>query len=97
MAVQLHRRDALLALGHEVDGLEPHRQRQFGGVENGACGNRNLAVAAIALLELVGVELTAPIMAAVRAHEAVGPAPSVQGVEALVLQASYKRISLAVP
>ena len=42
MAVQLHRRDALLVLGHEVDGLEPHRQRQFGGLEDGACGDRGL-------------------------------------------------------
>ena len=41
-------------------------------------------VAAIALLELVGVELAASIMATVRTHKAVGPSPSIQGVEALV-------------
>ena len=58
MAVQLHRRDAFLVLGHEVDGLKPHRQGQLGGVEDGAGGNRGLAVAAIALLELAAVELT---------------------------------------
>ena len=84
MAVQLHRRDAFLVLGHEVDGLEPHRQGQLGGVDDGPCGDRGLAVAEIALLELAGVELTAPVVATVRAYKAVGPGPSVQGVEALV-------------
>ena len=85
MAVQLHRRDAFLVLGHEVDGLKPHRQGQLGGVEDGAGGNRGLAVAAIALLELAAVELTASVVATVRAHEAIGPSPTIQGVEALVV------------
>ena len=31
MAVQLHRRDPFLVLGHEVDGLKPHREGQLGG------------------------------------------------------------------
>ena len=39
MAVQLHRRTPLLVLGHEVDGLEPHGERQFGGIEDGAGGD----------------------------------------------------------
>ena len=51
MAMQFHRRDPFLVLGHEVDGLEPHGERQFGGIEDGAGGDRGLAVAAIALLE----------------------------------------------
>ena len=59
MAVQLHRRDPFLVLGHEVDGLEPHREGQLGGVKDGACGNRGLAVAAIALLELAAAQLAA--------------------------------------
>ena len=84
MAVQLHRRDAFLVLGHEVDGLEPQRERELGGVEDGACGNRGLAVAAIALLELAAVELAAAVMATVRAQKPIGPSPLVQGVEALV-------------
>ena len=87
MAVQLHRRDPFLVLGHEVDGLEPHGERQFGGVEDGACGNRGLAVAAIALLELAAVELAAAVMATVRAHKPIGPSPLIQGVEALVFGA----------
>ena len=84
MAVQLHRRDAFLVLGHEVDGLKPQRERELGGVEDGACGNRGLAVAAIALLELSAVELAAAVMATVRAQKPIGPSPLVQGVEALV-------------
>ena len=83
LAVQLHRRCTFLVLGHEVDALEPHRQGQLGGLEDGAGGNGGLAVAAIALLELVCGQLAASVVAAVRAHEAVGPAPSVEGVEAL--------------
>ena len=65
MAVQFHRRDAFLVLCHEVDSLKPHRQGQFCGVEDGACGDGGLVVAAIALLELVGVELAASVVATV--------------------------------
>ena len=84
LAVQLHRRCTFLVLGHEVDALEPHRQGQLGGLEDGAGGNGGLAVAAIALLELVCGQLAASVVVAVRAHEAVGPSPVVQGVEALL-------------
>ena len=87
MAVQLHRRDAFLVLGHEVDGLKPHRQGQLGGVEDGSCGDRGLAVAAIALLELAAVELAASVVATVRAQKPIGPSPLIQGVEALVFGA----------
>ena len=52
MAIQLHRRDAVLVLGHEVDGLEPHGERQLGGIEEGARGHRDLATAAMALWSL---------------------------------------------
>ena len=72
MAVQLHRRDPFLVLGHEVDGLKPHRQGQLGGVEDGSCGDRGLAVAAIALLELAAVELAASVVATVRAQKPIG-------------------------
>ena len=51
---------------------------------DGPGGNGGLAFAAIALLELLCGQLAAPIVAAVRAHETVGPALSVQGVEALL-------------
>ena len=87
MTVQLHRRDPFLVLGHEVDGLKPHRQEQLGGVEDGSCGDRGLAVAAIALLELAAVELAASVVATVRAQKPIGPSPLIQGVEALVFGA----------
>ena len=87
MAVQLHRRDPFLVLGHEVDGLKPHREGQLGGVEDGSCGDRGLAVAAIALLELAAAQLAAAVMATVRAQKPIGPSPLIQGVEALVFGA----------
>ena len=82
MAVQLHRRDPFLVLGHEVDGLEPHREGQLGGVEDGACGNRGLAVAAIALLELAAAQLAASVMATVGAQKPIGPSPLKERIEA---------------
>ena len=84
MAVQLHRRDPFLVLGHEVDGLEPHGERQFGGTEDGARGDRGLAVAAIALLQFSAGQLAAPVMGAVWAWKTVRPAPLKERVEALV-------------
>ena len=71
----------------EVDGLEPHREGQLGGVEDGACGNRGLALAAIALLELAAAQLAASVMDTVRAQKPIGPSPLIQGVEALVFGA----------
>ena len=64
-------------LGHEVQGLEPHRQRQLGGVEDGPCGHRGPAMAAMALLELAAGQLAVAVMATVRTHEAIGPSPLV--------------------
>ena len=84
MAVQLHRRDPFLVLSHEVDGLEPHGERQFGGTKDGAGGDRGLTVAVIALLQFSAGHLAAPIMAAVRAQKTVRPPPLKECVEALV-------------
>ena len=84
MAVQLDRRDAFLVMGDEGDGLEPHRERQLCGIEDGPGGDRDHAVAAIALLELAGVELAASVMATVRAKKSIRPLPLKEGVEALV-------------
>lgn len=72
-----------LPWGNEVQALEPHGQGQLGGIEEGAGGHGGLAVAAVALLELAGIALTGPVVATVRAHESWGPAPLVQGIEAL--------------
>ena len=41
-------------------------------------------MAAIALLELAAVQLTAAVMATVRAQKPIGPSPLIQGVKALV-------------
>ena len=65
LAVQRHRRCTFLVLGHEVEAVEPHRERELGGVEEGPGGDGSLAMAAVALLELSGVQLTAPVMGAV--------------------------------
>ena len=65
----------LLALGHEVEALEPHRQGQIGGLEEGPGSDGGLAMAAVALLELSGVQLTAPVMGAVSTQKAVRPSP----------------------
>ena len=48
---------------------KPHREGQLGGVKDGACGNRGLAVAAIALLELAAAQLAASVMATVGAQK----------------------------
>ena len=77
----LHRRCTFFVLGHEVDALEPHRQGQLGGLEDGAGGNGG---SSDSTLELVCGQLAASVVATVRAHEAVGPSPVVQGVEALL-------------
>ena len=42
-------------------------------------------MAAIALLELAGVELAASVGATVRTSEAIGPSPTIPGAEALVI------------
>ncbi len=85
LAVQLHRRDPLLGLGQQVDRLEPEGQRQLAGLEDGPGDDRGLPAAAVALAQLAGVQETAPVVAAVRAHEAVRPAQPEQCVMALVL------------
>ena len=69
MAVQFHRRNASLVLIHEVDGLEPHREWQLGGLKDGAGGDGTLAVAAITRLMLADVELAALVVATVRARK----------------------------
>lgn len=84
MVVQLHRRTSFLVLSHEVEGLEPQRERTLGGVDDGAGGARCLAMAAVALLELLAGQLAAAVIATVRAEKSIGPAPLIEGVEAWV-------------
>ncbi len=84
MAMQLHRRDPLPVLGDEVDGLKPHRKRQLGGIEDGAGGDRGLAVAPIALLELAAGQLATFVVAAMRTWKSIRPTPPIEGIKALV-------------
>ena len=58
---------------------------QLDGLEDGTSGDRGLAMAPIALLELVSGQVAASVVATARAHEAAGPASLVQGVEALLV------------
>ena len=85
--VQLHRRHSLLGLGDQIHGLKPHRQRQFGGLENGARRDRSLTMALVALAQLSGMEMATVAVTAVRAFEAVRPAPFEERVEALLFGA----------
>lgn len=67
--------------------LEPDRQRQFAGLEDGADDDRGLPMAAVTLAQFAGVEVTAFVMAAVQTDEAVPPAQSEQRFEAFLLVA----------
>ena len=89
----MHGRDAFLALCQQEDGLKPQRQRQFGGVEDGAGGDGGLAVAAIALPQLTHRELAGLVMSAMRALKAAWPAPLEQGVKASLFGAvEFKKL-----
>ena len=87
LPVQLHRRHSFLGLGDQIHGLKPHRQRQFGGLENGARRDRSLTMALVALPQLSGIEMATVTVTAVRAFEAVRPAPFEERVEALLFGA----------
>src|SRR3954454_4684688 len=75
-AAQLDAGDALLRLGHVVEGAEPGPQRHLGGGEDGAGGQRGLASAGPALEQLARPDRAMPPLAADRALEALGPAPA---------------------
>jgi hypothetical protein len=86
VSVKLHGRNALLVLGYQVDGLKPHSERQFRGIEDGAGGDRSLPMAAVALLELPVGQL-ALAMTTVGAMEAIWPPPGEECIETLLLGA----------
>lgn len=60
---------------------------ELGVLEQGSGGERRLAMAATALVELAGVKLEAPVVTAPRTHEAVRPPPATQRGGALPLGA----------
>src|SRR5690242_13560946 len=71
---QLHAGDALLALCQVIHGAEPQAQRQMGGGEDGARGQRGLMAAGAALEQPARRHLAIRPPAAGRALEAVRPA-----------------------
>ena len=80
LAVQLHCRAPLLGLGPQVGRLEPEGQRQLAGLEEGTGEDRGLPTASTARAQFPGVPVATLVVAAVRAHEAVGPAQPEQGI-----------------
>jgi len=82
---QLHRRDALLALGEQEDSEEPLGQRELCAVKDRPGGQRRLMVAFVALVNLAEVQRAAGGVTACRTHEALGPAQAVQCLLTLLL------------
>lgn len=73
--------DAVLRDGHQPGGLEPHRQRRAGVLEDRA-GEYPDSLAAACARPASGRQSPALLAAAVRAAEAVGPPQPVQVVQA---------------
>ena len=71
---QFHGRDTVLGLGEVVDGAKPDGQRQLGGVEDRACGDRTLGATISTLNQRTTVQPVPGLMSAGRAAETVGPA-----------------------
>ncbi len=80
LAVSRHCRAPLLGLGPQVDGRKPKGQWQLVGFEDRAGDDRGLPMAPIARAQLAGVQMATLVVAAVRAHEAFGPAQPEQGL-----------------
>jgi hypothetical protein len=84
---ELDRADPAFASREVVDGREPDRQRQLGVLEHGAGGQPNLPLAAVALEQLAGLELTGAAVAAAGAGQAFPPAHLEQRLAARLLAA----------
>ena len=83
----LHRRDVFLDLDQKVDRLEPDHQREIAGFENGPGDHQRVTMIPTALTQLVGVEVTILVIAAVRTDEAVRPTQLEQRLEAFLFVA----------
>jgi len=81
---QLQRREAILALGQQVDGQEPGGQRQVGGMEDGAGGERGLMMTAMTLVDAPR-ESAGGGVTTVGADEPSGPTMLVESRPALFL------------
>ena len=73
LALELHRRDAALARGHQVDRQEPLREAGLGLLEDGAGENRVLLAAGRALLDQALLVAPGLVMPAARAAKTRGP------------------------
>ena len=73
LALQLHRRDAALARGHQVDRQEPLREPGLGLLEDRAGENRMLLATGRALLDQALLVAVGQIMPAARAAKTRGP------------------------
>ncbi len=87
VAMQFHRRNTFFVLGDQIDCLKPDRQWQLGGFKDGSGYHRGLPMTAIALLQLATGELTAPLVAAVRAAKSIRPSAGIQRIETLLFAA----------
>src|SRR5688572_17067001 len=95
---ELDRADPALALGQVVDGREPSRQRQLGGLEHRAGGQPDLLLATVALEQLTGLQRAEAAVAASRAGEARAPAHLEQRRAARLLGPEpFPELSLAQP
>src|SRR5215211_2504170 len=86
-AAQLDAGNALLRLGHVVEGAEPGPQRHLGGGEDGAGGQRGLPSAGTALEQLARPDRAMAPLAAGRALKALRPAPAKERLAARSLSA----------
>ena len=87
LAHEVHRRDALLALRDQENGLEPGRERQLGVLEQRSGRDRGLPTALGALPKVPAIEPAVPRAAAGGAIESRGPAQLRQRFGAFLLGA----------
>ena len=73
-ALELQRRDTLLALREQIDGEKPFLHCQAGAMEDSPGRERALMVALVALVELAAFQLTVARPATFGANKSVRPA-----------------------
>ena len=85
LALEIHRRNPILGLREQAYREVPAAQRQLGVLEQSACGERGLVLAADALEDLAGVPLAVLVVATVRTAEAFRPVRLEQRLGALLV------------
>jgi hypothetical protein len=89
VAAELQRGDASLGLADQIEGQEPGRQRQFGGLHDRASRECGLMAAGTALIALEPPAVDEPMLMAIAAGtvEPIGPASFLQRCLTLLLGA----------